>query len=81
MMTFRASDALQHALAGDPDVAVVNTIGTLGGECFRATCHKIGADWFHRGAGRYYCADCAADINLACRLKGEPPICVKQGRA
>ena len=67
MANSSASDALQPALAF--------TVGTLGGECFRATCRSTGAGWYHQGAGRYYCADCAAEINQACKIKGEPPAC------
>lgn len=55
------------------------TAGSFGGECFRATCRNTGASWHHRTAKQYYCEDCAADINQACRLKGEPPACTRQG--
>jgi hypothetical protein len=55
------------------------TAGSFGGECFRATCRATGASWHHRAAKHYYCEDCATDINLACKLKGEPPLCTRQG--
>jgi hypothetical protein len=55
--------------------------GSLGGECFRATCHNTGAVWHHRKADRYYCEACAAEINLTCTQKGEPPACSKVTRA
>ncbi|MGH8482495.1 MAG: hypothetical protein ACRES8_08540 [Nevskiaceae bacterium] len=56
----------------------VPSAGSFGGECFRATCRNTGADWHHGTADRYYCAACAADINLACKLKGEPPACSRR---
>ena len=31
--------------------AGASTVGSLGGECFRATCHNYGADWYHRALG------------------------------
>lgn len=55
------------------------TAGSFGGECFRATCRNTGASWHHRHAKHYYCEDCAAEINLACKVKGEPPACSRQG--
>jgi hypothetical protein len=55
------------------------TSGDFGGRCFRAICRNVGASWHHRTARRYYCEDCAADINLACKLKGEPVLCTRQG--
>jgi hypothetical protein len=55
------------------------TAGDFGGRCFRATCRATGASWHHRRADRYYCEDCATDINLACRIKGVPPLCARHG--
>jgi hypothetical protein len=79
MSNLSATDALQlTGSPGDAGGAFVSAPGSLGGECFRATCHATGADWHHRTADRYYCADCAADINLACQLKGEPAVCRKR---
>ena len=54
------------------------TAGDFGGKCFRAICRSTGANWHHRTARRYYCEDCATDINLACRLKGEPALCTRR---
>ena len=55
------------------------TSGDFGGRCFRAICRNTGASWHHRTADRYYCEDCALDINLACKMKGEPALCARQG--
>ena len=55
------------------------TAGSFGGECFRAICRNTGASWHHRTLKHYYCEECAADINLACKVKGEPPACMRQG--
>ena len=59
------------------DTAPQPDVGTLGGECFRALCHKTGANWYHAKAARYYCASCAASLNEESWLKGEPPVCAR----
>ena len=55
----------------------VSMAGVFGGECFRAFCSNLGANWYHAKADRFYCAACAADINHELWLKGEPPACAK----
>lgn len=59
------------------DTAAPPEVGALGGACFRAFCHTTGANWYRSKADRYYCESCAADINLQCWLKGEPPACTR----
>lgn len=59
------------------DMATPPEVGTLGGECFRAFCRTTGANWYHGKADRYYCARCAAALNLESWLKGEPPVCTR----
>ena len=61
------------------DMAPSPEAGTFGGECFRAFCHNMGATWHHTRADRYYCARCAADLNLESWHKGEPPVCAQKG--
>jgi len=65
------------AIAQTWDTESPPEVGTFGGECFRAFCHTTGANWYRSKADRYYCESCAAQINLDCWFKGEPPACIR----
>jgi hypothetical protein len=74
------SGALKQRAANEPRFLVLsaNNLGTLGGKCFRALCTTTGASWYHARHRRYYCAQCAAEINEQCWRQGEVPACVRR---
>jgi hypothetical protein len=37
--------------------------GEMNGSCNRTACQKPGADWFNHSTRKYYCANCAYDLN------------------
>ena len=38
--------------------------GREGGSCNRQSCQASPADWYNHGSGKWYCADCRADIQF-----------------
>lgn len=42
---------------------ISTTRGELGGLCNRQSCANLDAQWFHLSTRRYYCRDCARQIN------------------
>lgn len=49
--------------------------GEYGGRCSNMLCAGIGADWFNRANGQYYCDECARQINESCLKQGVPKLC------
>ena len=37
--------------------------GAQGGECNRTVCRNTDAQWFNRSTEKFYCEDCAEEIN------------------
>lgn len=49
--------------------------GGYGGECHHLTCSTIGASWYNRSSGYYFCDACAREINRLCLSQGMPKLC------
>lgn len=49
--------------------------GEFGGRCNRTACQKQGATWYNRVMQRYYCHQCAFEINEVARGDGMEPFC------
>lgn len=66
----------------DPIVAFGLTLGihiprrgSRGGRCFHLTCRNHGANRLNRLDGRYYCGECARQIDELCRAGNVPRDC------
>ena len=49
--------------------------GEYGGPCSNVLCDGLGADWYNRKVGAYYCDICARRINQACLKLGVTKHC------
>lgn len=49
--------------------------GEYGGQCQRASCANLGADWYNKSSGKYYCDECARAFNEICLSQGAPKLC------
>jgi hypothetical protein len=54
--------------------------GKRGGSCNRRACQAPPANYFNRGSGKWYCEDCAVELNAANRdfrhYGKDEPMCV-----
>jgi len=50
--------------------------GKAGELCYRTACQKPGADFWNASTHKYYCVDCARDINFWSRRDVGFDICV-----
>lgn len=49
--------------------------GEFGGRCNNPQCFNIGADWHSQTSDRYYCDECARELNEGCLTQGKPKAC------
>jgi hypothetical protein len=70
-MADEQAQVLEHFWPGHP----APQKGAFGGGCNTQTCAHSGADWYSRSSGKYYCDECARQLNEACLAQGARKTC------